>query len=424
MPPPPLTPSLLYNLLLLAASPVLLPWLVASNLLVKRRREGVVQRLGLVPRGEGRTVWVHAVSVGETKAAAPLVRELRRRLGGGTRILLSSVTATGRETARRECPEADGILFFPLDLPFSVSLALDRVRPSLVVLLETELWPNFLMACARRRIPVAVVNGRISDRSFRRYRALRFFFAPLLGTVERFLMQSGEDATRIVAMGADPGRVTVAGNLKYDRTPHLPPLPASLTAWKGDRFLLTAGSTHRGEEEAVLGVLADGGGDLRLALVPRHPQRFDEVAALLEREGLPYTRFSRVAEGATPAGQVLLVDAMGLLESFYRLADAAFVGGSLVPVGGHNLLEAAAQGVPVLTGPRTENFREMTATLAAGGGVRVVPDAVGLAGAVRELAGDPEARRAMGRAAAGSASLVSGAAARSAEALLPYLGAG
>jgi 3-deoxy-D-manno-octulosonic-acid transferase len=231
-----------------------------------------------------------------------------------------------------------------------------------------------------------IVNGRISDTSFSRYFRFRWFFRPILEKVTMFLMQSEEDARRIRDIGANPETVKVTGNMKYDRVPEPVTLPDMVEQWAGSGFLLVAGSTHAGEEEIVLGSVSGlEGKGLLLALVPRHPERFDEVAGLLKEKGIPFSRYTDIMRENKIAGNVLLVDAMGILDGFYALADAAFVGGSLVPIGGHNLLEPAMHGVPVITGPHLHNFRDIAGALMDTGGCILCSDGESLSIEIEKL---------------------------------------
>lgn len=372
---------LLYNLLLVLGavflSPAWIPWVLFS----RKRRANLPERLGLrgVPppagAGEGPTVWVHAVSVGETAAAAPLVNLLRRRLPGA-RLLLSNVTLTGRETAVNTLSGViDFGFYFPFDLPGLCGRFLDRTRPGAVVIVETEIWPNFLAACAQRGIPVVIVNGRLSDRSFAGYMRLRPFFAPILRTFRAISAQTAEDADRFLALGARRDAVTVGGNLKFDVSPPgnaASSLTAMLRREKSAGALwFVAGSTHEGEEAIVLKAFLAArrtNPSIRLLLAPRHPERFDAVESLLRCEGVSVTRRTSVpGDGGVPSrGDVLLLDTVGELSCAYAAADLAFVGGSLVPKGGHNVLEPAWHGVPAIVGPHTENFREIADTFSAG----------------------------------------------------------
>jgi 3-deoxy-D-manno-octulosonic-acid transferase len=415
----------LYNLVLALTLLVGVPWLLLSLLFNPRRRVGIGARFGGAPDSGGeRPLWIHAVSVGEVRAIAPMLSLLAGASGISRPLVLSTVTVTGQETARRECREAARIFYFPLDLPLAVGRALDRVRPSLFVTAETEIWPNFLAACFSRGVPVAVVNGRLSDRSFARYRRFAWLFRPFFARIDLFLMQSEEDARRALELGARRERVRVTGNTKYDGTLRQVEVPDAVRLWASSGPLLAAVSTHRGEESLLLDLLAlpalerEG---LLLALAPRHPERFDEVAALLTLRGVPFARWTEAGAGVAQA-KVLLVDAMGVLDGLFPLASLAFVGGSLVPTGGHNLLEPAMHGVPVLTGPHTQNFRDIALALIEAGGCREAVDAAGLAREVAELLANAPRRAAMGRAAKQASESARGASRRNAEAMLALLG--
>ncbi len=416
----------IYNLIMTVFAVATLPWTVFQLIFVPRRRIGLAQRLGKAPKSGDGPIWIHAVSVGEVRAVAPMIGFLSKRPGIRAGVFLSTVTATGQATAVRECPAADEVFYFPLDLAFAASKALKRVRPAVFVTAETEIWPNFLNSCFRMGIPVVVVNGRISDRSYARYRRFSWFFAPILKNIDCFLMQSLEDADRITAMGAPAERVICTGNTKYDRKPLPQALPDAVRSWVGDRLLLTGGSTHSGEEELMLDMLAPGGSGvgLILALAPRHPERFNDVAALLEERKLAYTRFTRVVAGDPIEGDVILVDAMGVLEGFYSISGAAFVGGSLVPVGGHNILEPAAFGVPVLTGPYMENFRDMSREMVEAGGCIVVQDAEQLKSSITRLINDKEYCQSLGAAAKAAREGREGASERNASKILSLMGTG
>ena len=372
--------TLLYNLLLLVVLTLGLPWVFYNLLLVKKRRDGFRQRMGRAPEPDGPVIWCHAVSVGEVRAIEPMLQLLQADERTAGRIVLSTVTQTGQETAKRECDFVQRIFYFPLDFQFSVSRALNKIRPELFVTAETEIWPNFFRACFRKGIPVIIVNGRISDTSFPRYMKFRWFFKPFLQGVSMFLMQSHEDARRILELGARPETVAVTGNTKYDRKVAEVSLPDDVVHWCSSGFLFVAGSTHEGEEEAILECIEKldpqdkGLSPIKTAIVPRHPERFDSVASLLDRKGISWVRFSEFDAGKSLRADVLLVDAMGILDGFYALANTAFVGGSLVPTGGHNLLEPAMHGVPVLTGPHLHNFREIAQALVDSGGCLIVPD--------------------------------------------------
>lgn len=400
----------LYDILLLLLSPAIIAFHVYRTLSRGRSLAGFGERFGFIPReklarlaGE-ETVWVHAVSVGETLAVRPLLRELRRRWPQ-KRIVLSNVTETGRRIAEGMA-EVDFCVYFPFDFPFAARRALRSVSPSLVLVVETEIWPNFLRAARGLGIPAVMVNGRISDRSFPRYLKLRRFFAPILTDFAALCMQSEEDARRIAAIGAPVERVHGARNLKYD----LPARRVSAKEKAGLRhsfrlpevsLVVTAGSTHPGEEGMVLDAftpLASADPALLLVLVPRHPERAGEVARLLAERGMPFVLRSELdKEGRPPiAGGCLLVDTIGELMKLYTLSDLAFVGGSLVPVGGHNLLEPASVGVPVLFGPHMHNFREITSLVLSAEAGRQVADGSQLREELNRLLDDGALRVQMG----------------------------
>ncbi len=400
----------LYNLLLLPALALAAPFWVPWVLLSARRRKNVTDRLGAklgrlpLPTVRER-VWIHAVSVGETLSAAPLVRLLRARRPDAE-LFLSTVTLTGQETAARTLGSvADALFYFPFDLPWICTRFLDRVRPDVVVILETEIWPNFIAACARREIPVVVLNARISERSFRGYGRYAFFFSKVLRSVSAFSAQTGDDARRLVALGADRSSVAVAGNMKFDVAP--PREDASpFRAWlleekaRGAAWFV-AGSTHDGEDEEVLRAFRaarEVNGSIRLLLAPRHPERFDLVADLCAREGFDAARRSRLDLGRpAPPSPVIILDSVGELLAAYAAADIAFVGGSLVPKGGHNILEPALYGVPTIVGPHMENFREIAGIFTSGGAVRRVQDGPELAGELSRWASDPRPYAETGR---------------------------
>jgi 3-deoxy-D-manno-octulosonic-acid transferase len=378
--------------------------------LARRRRAGyardLAQRLGRLGEGlppEPRC-WIHAVSVGESAAAVPLVEGIRARwpeLG----IVVSTITPTGARIVGDRLAGTATHRYFPIDLPGPVRRALDAARPRFFIAIETELWPNFLRALARRGIPAMIANGRISDRSFRRYRWVRGLMRRVLANVSVFAMQTEEDARRIIALGAPPSRVVVTGNLKSDLVPE--PAGDDPAAWRerlrlgADTRLWIAGSTHRGEEAVVLDAFLRARTrcpDLALLLAPRHPERAGEVEELIRERGLTAARRSRLAAGTAP-GAVLILDTVGELAALYALAEVVFVGGSLVPVGGHNVLEPAMRGKPVLVGPHMSNFREGAELLERSGGGLVVKDGPELERELARLLEDRDLARRMGEAA-------------------------
>lgn len=400
---------LVYNLVLILITPLLVAYHCYRSV-SRGRPSALKERFGsLDPETRKmlagvRPIWVHAVSVGETIAAKPLLAALKRTYPDRP-LIVSNMTETGR-TVAKSLNEIDGCIYFPFDYSFAVRRLLQSVDPCLVIIVETEIWPNFLRQAKQLGIPTMIVNGRISDRSYGRYLRLRPFFAPVLAHVTAFSMQSRLDAERIVAVGAPPERVTVGRNLKFD-------IPAKRFAAAEldeirDRFgidgalqVLTAGSTHQGEEAQILDAfcrLKAANGTVVLILVPRHPERAAEVADLLGKYGLNFSLRSRLSTGPERfrSGEVLLVDTIGELMSFYAIADLVFVGGSLVPTGGHNLLEPASLGRPVLFGPHMSNFREIAAmTIDYGAGLQVA-SADELAANWASLLADAERRNVMG----------------------------
>ena len=405
---------LLYDLVLLASAAVLIPYYLFRGWRQGKVRRGIRERLGFYTAGQlaqvaGRKVlWVHAVSVGETRAAVPLLKRLKS-LYPEHLLVLSNVTETGHQIAR-DLREVDLCLFFPFDLSWVVQRVLRQVRPDAVIIVETEIWPNFIHGASRAGIPGILVNGRISDRSFPRYRLARKLIAPILDQLSAFCMQTELDAQRIVAMGARPERVSVTGNLKFDMQVH--PVDSAERERLRDAFLLpdgaviwVAGSTHAGEEEIVTGVYRDlvaSGEALFLILVPRHPERCRAVREMLIGQGLGARLRSVLEEGQTPfaPGEILLVDTLGEMLTFYALADLVFVGGSLVPIGGHNVLEASLMEKPVVFGSYMNNFKEISSLLLNEGAGLVVNDRLELLEAVRQLLADAARRADMGRAGA------------------------
>ncbi len=366
---------ILYNIILVLLTVLLLPVILFKLITVPKYRGGISQKLGRVRKKVkrviqgSRPIWVHAVSVGEVMAAHPLIRELKKKYPG-RKLILSTVTVTGNYTARQRVPEADAVFFFPFDYPWIVRRVIRRINPVIVLVAETELWPNFFRELTRAGIPSAVINGRISGSSYKNYMKFKSFFRQVFGQVSLFCMQSGEDGERIKNIGAPSDRVIVTGNLKFDQK--IQPLKASPVSLNAGSKVITAGSTHRGEEAALLYVfrrLREKFPELVLIIAPRHPERFEEVAGLVNTAGYDCQRRTRL-KGAIK--DVLLLDTIGELRSFYAICDIAFVGGSLVKVGGHNLLEPAAMKKPVIFSRYMFNFKEISeALISAGGGILV-----------------------------------------------------
>lgn len=377
-------------------------WLGLRNRVSRRRwREhfGVVDTL----EPGTPTICIHAVSVGEVLSTGPLIPRLRE-MYPGARFIVTTFTPTGAEMVGRRLDDDVRHLYFPWDLPWAVHRFLRCVRPGLMLIMETEIWPNFYAACHENRIPLVMVNARISPRSFAGYARFPRLVGDALACVDRVAAQTRMDAERFIRLGAPAGRVEVVGNLKFDIQVAQSvgeQGQALRRTFSNDRLIWVAASTHAGEEELVLAahaaVLQVFPRSL-LILAPRHPERFDQVAQQCDAAGFTTVRRSG---GITPARdtQVFLLDTLGELLPYYASADVAFVGGSLVPAGGHNLLEPASLGLPLLTGPHTCNFTEVIDFLVAPGALRVVDDAAALAAQVRELLGDANLRHTMGEEA-------------------------
>jgi 3-deoxy-D-manno-octulosonic-acid transferase len=372
-----------YNLALLAALVVGAPWWLWKMATTHKYREGLAERVGRVrpfPNRDGHPViWLHAVSVGEVLAVSRLVGELERAFPE-FELLISTTTRTGQDLARQRFG-TERVFYCPLDLPWAVRAYLNALKPCLLILAETEFWPNLLSGCFRRGIPVAVVNARISDRSWPRYRFLRGLWRPFLSRISRVLAQSETDAERLKAIGCKPERVSVAGNLKFDvRAAQEADATRLLKTLALGLRIVVAGSTLEGEEVALLEAwpqLLAADPKLAMVLAPRHPERFAAVAALLEQSGIPWVK--RSDWQSQPAnsiqqirpGQIVLLDTIGELASVYSIAAVAFVGGSLIPAGGHNPLEPAQFGVPIVMGPNYVNFLAIAADLLANNALRI-----------------------------------------------------
>jgi 3-deoxy-D-manno-octulosonic-acid transferase len=421
-------------------------WIVAPvavlRLLIRSRRERgyrehIGERFGYtrgrLPEDDAPLIWVHAVSVGETRAAQPLIEALMKARPDA-RILLTHMTPSGRATGEQIFGERVLRSYLPYDLPHAVRRFLRAWRPSMGLVMETEVWPTLIDQCRRADVPLVLTNARMSARSFKRAAKFGKGAREVFGGFSRVLAQSPSDAERLTALGAR--NVAVLGNLKFDMsTP--PELAARGHAWRaaiGTRPVWVAASTREGEEERVLQAFAAlGVEDALLILVPRHPQRFNEVAALLEKTGLRYERRSTWASGAAGASPlgvarplpenvtVLLGDSMGELGAYYAASDLAFIGGSLLPLGGQNLIEACAVGVPVLIGPHVFNFTQATADAVAAGAAVQVQDPAELARELRELFSDKPRRMAMGGAASAFAARHRGATARTVDVLMALL---
>jgi 3-deoxy-D-manno-octulosonic-acid transferase len=441
----------LYSLVATLALILSAPWWLWRMLRYDKYRAGLSERLGFVPKRlfsrdaagqQGHSIWIHAVSVGEVLAVGQLIKELRAA-NPATRIFLSTTTAAGQKLAR-ERHGAENVFYFPLDFAIAIRPYLKRLRPKLVVLAETEFWPNFLRLAKGSGAKVAVVNARISDRSYHGYRRWLPLLGGVLDHVDLFLAQSRQDAERLVEIGAAEPRVMVTGNLKFDvQPPQSVPFKEELRErlqQAGAFPVLVCGSTVEGEEFTLLGMFQQV---LRkypkavMILAPRHPERFDDVAQLAGACGvapgsyphLPgltrmnHWRRSQLDPQAVLRSGVLLLDSIGELAAIYSLATLAFVGGSLVPRGGHNILEPACFGVPIMVGPHTQNFRDIISifqnanAVTVVSGFRVGDSKADLTDVVLTLLANTSEREALGRRASEVMKQHAGASARSAKAL-------
>jgi 3-deoxy-D-manno-octulosonic-acid transferase len=408
---------LLYSILAFVVFVVVSPWFVYQAIRHQKYIGSFGQRLGYLPVSfnlDGdESIWVHAVSVGEVLVARPLIAELRRRYPR-LRIFLSTTTLTGQKLAKRDVRDVDGVFYFPFDWTVTVRRTLKLVRPRLFVMMETEIWPNLLRECRRRGVKTVVVNARISYRSYPRYRIVRPFFRRVLADIDHFCVQGEESARRLVDLGADPARVTVTGSLKFDSL-DLSPLeaprgrPASGPArvlrffrMSPNRPVIVAGSTLRGEEEAVIRAfnrVRTAGGNALLVIAARHPERFAEVERLCRQEGLATVRRTELPIDAEPRADAVILDTIGELAQLYQIATAVFVGGSLVAAGGHNILEPAVFGKPIVFGPHMQNFGEIAEAFLRNGAAVQVRTERELEDTVVSLMNDPVRRARLGAAA-------------------------
>jgi 3-deoxy-D-manno-octulosonic-acid transferase len=420
---------LLYNILITLYFILAMPYYVVQMARHNKYRSGLKQRLGFYPGsvGEatksGKRIWFHAVSVGEVLAVIPLVQRVRAEMPD-VRIVLSTVTLTGQGVARERLGNDGVVIYFPLDISFAVRRSMQVVAPDLIVVVETEIWPNFICAAADRGTPIAIVNGRISDRSFPRYRLGRFLLKRLLSKMSIFSMQTALDAQRIQAIGAPYEKIVTSGNMKFDcgivpGDEQAGRAIASSLGLNPGQDVIVAGSTHKGEEEIVLDAylaVRRSGFKPLLIVAPRHPERAAEVKALLEARGERCVLRSGMApEGALPSGVVLIVDTIGELVNIYRIATVVFVGKSLVEGGGQNVIEPASLGKAVIFGPSMHNFREAAETLLKNKAAIQVGDGRELGEAFVRLFKDRDARERMGGLAAESMASSRGATQRTLE---------
>jgi 3-deoxy-D-manno-octulosonic-acid transferase len=434
----------LYSILLGIGVAALLPRFLFDAARHGKYAAGLGERAGRLPSFEagGRpVVWLHCVSVGETQAARPLARAILAAYPSHA-LVVSTTTQTGQRVAREAFGrEAALVFYFPFDWAWSVRRALDRINPSAVLVMETELWPRFLRECRERHVPVALVNGRVSEKSFRRYSLVKSFIRRVVRDLSLACMQTEEDAARVRALGLAEERVRVSGNIKFDseEPEGLNVLTEGLRerfGFDGARPLVVAASTHAPEERVVVEAYRLSIGEPsstssarpRLLIAPRHPERFAEVSALLDASGLSWARRSDARRDADAACDAVLLDTIGELRAVYPLAGLVFVGGSIAPVGGHNVLEPALSARAVVTGAHTSNFKAIVAALLERGALVQLPHADDgeaprvLAGALGELLGDETRRRRTGERARAVLEQNRGATARTVELLAPLMG--
>ena len=405
-----------YSVLIVLFFVVTSPYLLYQAIRYRKYVVNLRQRLGYLPVSfnldADESIWIHAVSVGEVLTARALLPELRERYPR-LRIFLSTTTITGQQIARNNLQYVDEVFYFPFDLQFIVRRTLRLVRPRLFLIMETEIWPNLMRACQRAGVKTVLINGRISSRSYPRYRMTRWFFRDVLANVDRFCMQSEESARRIIEIGADPSRVSVTGSLKFDSL-DIPDVPGAATADRGrnrvlryfrisgDRPVVIAASTLKGEEEPIFEAfqrIRATRGNALLIIAPRKPERFDDVERMARRYGWDVARRNDLRVDAEPRNDVVVLDTIGELAQLFQVGTLVFVGGSLVDAGGHNILEPAVFGKPIVFGPHMQNFAEIARAFLDHGAALQVRNGRELETTLLELLGDPVRRASLGAAA-------------------------
>ena len=403
----------LYSLAILAFALLASPWFLYQAIRYRKYIRGLTERLGVLPVSfnlDGdESIWIHAVSVGEALVARSLLPALREQYPG-LKIFVSTTTLTGQQIARTRLPNVDAVFYFPFDLQPFVGRTLRIVKPRLFIMLETEIWPNLLRACRKSGVRTMLINGRISSRSYPRYKMARAFFRRVLADVDRFCMQSDESARRIIDIGADPARVTVTGSLKFESVEP----PASVSAGRGEgrvlryfrlspnRLVFVAASTLRGEEGPVLhafGAVRRLYPNALLVIAPRKVERFGEAESLARAEGYRVIRRSELPVDSEPREDVVILDTVGELAQLFQIATVVFVGGSLVDKGGHNILEPAVHGKPIVFGPYMQNFQEIAESFLASHASIQLAATEQLSEVFVRLAGDPVERARLGAAA-------------------------
>ncbi len=406
--------SILYDLIFIISALIYLP----IYLFRRKFHQGFLARLGFLPLDLklNSPIWIHAVSVGEAMAIKELVKELKR-VYPTKKFIISTVTPTGNKIAQGIAQKGDFVTYLPLDFSLIVRCSLNKIKPSLFIIAETEIWPNLITQLFRRKIPVILVNARISDRAFSGYRKIKLLLKPVLEKISLFCAQTDRDAQRFKALGVPGGKIRVTGNMKFDTTPAC--RQAGITQIKSTDYtdykaklglkdnekILVAGSTHPGEEEIILSVykkLLDEFSGLRLLIAPRHPERTRDIEKIVIKYGLNLVKVSQLA--SLPVCQlnrptVFILDTIGELLSFYAIADIVFVGGSLIKKGGHNILEPASQGKPILFGPYMFNFRDIVDLFLVHQAAILVYNTEELKRKIKELLSKPEEAADLGRRA-------------------------
>jgi 3-deoxy-D-manno-octulosonic-acid transferase len=427
---------LVYSFLLTLGFVLLLPRFAIDALRNGKYVTGLRQRLGDIPpiKSDGRpTIWLHCVSVGEAQAALSLVRRLKETFPNHT-LVISTTTVTGQRLAQTIFKEqAAAIFYFPIDWTWTVRRVLRQINPAAIFIMETELWPNLFHAARQRNTPIVLLNGRISDKSFRRYRRIRPFISRVLNDLTLATMQSEQDAMRIRELGLANERIVAVGNLKFDNTgtaadDKLTTQIRERFSFADDRPLFVAASTHAPEEAVVLNafrLVRQSHANLRLLLAPRHPERFAEVAALLSASEFSVARGSAPAAKDDELADIILLDSIGELSAVFPLARIAFIGGSIAPHGGHNVIEPATHGLCTITGPHTSNFAAITKAMLAEGALVQLSDTrestTELAQTLKELLSDEQRRTAIGKRARTVCETNRGATTRTLELLCPLV---
>ena len=392
----------IYNFLITLFFIFSFPYYLVRILLTRKYRAGLKERLGFINYRldkldtSRKRIWIHAVSVGETIAASLLIKRIRE-LWPDAILILTTVTETGNRTAKEKIKEADIIAFFPLDFSWAVRSFKNRLKPDLCIVMETELWPNFLRIVSGNSTPILIVNGRLSEKSYRGYKFGKSFFNKVLKNISAFSMQTDSDAGRIAALGAEKSKIYVTGNLKFDQVFGAsslaePDIRKNLMI-PGDSKVLVFGSTHRGEEEILVKVykkLLSEFKNLFLIIAPRHPERFGEVEGILTKNSVSFCRRTLLKKEELIRTDAMLLDTIGELPKIYSIASVVFIGGTLVPVGGHNILEPAVFKKPVLFGKYMHNFREIAELFVNSGGGIQVRDPSEIEERISDLLSNPE----------------------------------